>query len=107
MSKKPTTKVFKIDDEIDKVVQKATDDLAADLKARIKRLVVRSEKLVLKQYIASQRETARMAKVAAVPVRGNGGQAALRKKAPQRRGVPRREKDYAYQDYSDSEESSS
>jgi hypothetical protein len=44
--------VFQIDDEIDKLIDKFTDDL----KIRIKKSVVRSEKLVLKQYITSTRK---------------------------------------------------
>ena len=46
---------FQIDEEIDKLIDKFTDDL----KIRIKKSIIRSEKLVLKQYIASQRETIR------------------------------------------------
>ena len=44
---------FQIDQEIDKIV----DKLAVDLKTKLKKVVIRSEKLMLKQYIASQKET--------------------------------------------------
>ena len=42
-----------IDQEIDKIV----DKLAFDLKTKLKKVVIRSEKLMLKQYIASQKDT--------------------------------------------------
>lgn len=44
---------FQIDQEIDKIV----DKLALDLKTKLKKVVIRSEKLMLKQYIASQKDT--------------------------------------------------
>jgi hypothetical protein len=44
---------FNIDDDIDKLVNK----FAETLKLRLKKSVVRSEKMVLKQYIASQKTT--------------------------------------------------
>jgi hypothetical protein len=43
---------FQIDYEIDKLIDKFTDEL----KIRIKKSVVRSEKLVLKEYITSTRK---------------------------------------------------
>ena len=46
---------FQIDQEIDKIV----DKLAVDLKTKLKKVVIRSEKLILKQYIASQKDTMR------------------------------------------------
>ena len=46
---------FDINAEIDKVVNKAVGQLVI----KIKKLVQRDEKLILKQYIASQKETAR------------------------------------------------
>ena len=46
---------FQIDQEIDKIV----DKLADDLKVKLKKVVIRSEKLMLKQYIASQKDTMR------------------------------------------------
>jgi|TARA_B110000263_G_C14918318_1_gene333585 maltodextrin utilization protein YvdJ len=47
--------IFQIDTEMDKLIDKLTDQF----KTRLKKLVLRSEKLVLKQYIASQKETMR------------------------------------------------
>jgi hypothetical protein len=47
---------FNIDDEIDKLVNK----LGETLKLRLKKSVVRSEKMVLKQYIASQKTTGKV-----------------------------------------------
>ena len=44
---------FQIDQEIDKIV----DKLALDLKTKLKKVVIRSEKMMLKQYIASQKDT--------------------------------------------------
>lgn len=49
---------FQVDEEIDKLV----DKFAEDLKIRIKKIVVKSEKIMLKQYIASQRETSKAKK---------------------------------------------
>ena len=50
--------IFQIDEEIDKLVDKFSEEL----KIRLKKAIMRSEKLVLKQYIASQRETAKAKK---------------------------------------------
>ena len=52
------TTIFQIDEEIDKLIDKFSEDL----KIRLKKIIIRSEKLVLKQYIASQRETAKAKK---------------------------------------------
>jgi len=89
---------FNIDDEIDKDV----DKLAAQLKTRLKKLVIRSEKLILKQYIASQKETSRLAKIKTVGGcnTGSGSKVAATKKAPPRKS-PKKEADYG----SSSEES--
>lgn len=46
---------FNIEEEIDAAV----DKVAEQLKARLKKMVERSEKLVIKQYITSQKETSR------------------------------------------------
>jgi hypothetical protein len=46
---------FQIEEEIDKLLDKYTEEL----KIRIKKAILRSEKIVLKQYITSQRETIR------------------------------------------------
>ena len=44
---------FDIDEEIDKIV----DKLSEQLKSRIKTMVERSQKQLIKQYIASQKDT--------------------------------------------------
>ena len=73
---------FQIDEEIDKLIDKFTDDL----RVRIKKAIVRSEKLVLKQYMASQKETLRgKATQKVVPVEPN-------QKGPKPQGSPRKTK---------------
>lgn len=73
---------FQIDEEIDKLIDKFTDDL----RVRIKKAIVRSEKLVLKQYMASQKETLRgKATQKVVPVEPN-------QKVPKPQGSPRKTK---------------
>lgn len=52
------TTIFQIDEEIDKLVDKFSEEL----KLRVKKAIMRSEKLILKQYMASQRETAKAKK---------------------------------------------
>ena len=92
---------FHIDGEIDKLVDKLTEQF----KTRLKKLVIRSEKLVLKQYIASQKETMRAA-------RGTRSKPLLKPKSNPRtrtkavakprgkaRRVPHREKDYEYEEF--------
>lgn len=44
---------FDIDSEIDRLVEKFSEEL----RTRLKKVVARSEKLVLKQYISSQKTT--------------------------------------------------
>lgn len=93
---------FSIDDEIDKAV----DKLADQLKTRLKKLVIRSEKMVLKQYIASQKETTRTAKPAGRRANKNtdsGHKAATKASA---KNIPKREDDYGLSsesDFSDSD----
>lgn len=104
---------FQIDNEIDKLVDKFADDL----KVRLKKLVIRSEKLVLKQYqgavMATKKETGGGRNMVSSrstlsssprdrpssrhgtrPTSSRGGGVQQSKRAP------RRENDY--QDYSDS-----
>ena len=81
---------FNINSEIDKVIDKAVEQL----KARIKRLIVRDEKLILKQYIASQKETTRA-------TRGGGKVTKPKTKVAARRRA--REKDYEYDSLSEGE----
>ena len=47
---------FNVDDEINKAVDKLTEQF----KIRLKKIVLRSEKIVLKKYIASQKDTSRV-----------------------------------------------
>ena len=94
---------FNIDDEIDKLVDKLSDQL----KIRLKKIVERGEKIVLKQYIASQKETARATKTSSLASRDNAiaKAKATKKKAPGRK-APKRETDYAMSSddsFSDSE----
>ena len=49
---------FNIDEEIDKLVDKFSDQL----RSRLKKMVERSEKQVLRQYMASQKETSKVVK---------------------------------------------
>jgi len=98
---------FHIDNEIDNLVDKLTDQF----KTRLKKIVRRSEKLILKQYIASQRETMRA-------TRGTRFKAPKPKSKPAsnitpnihktmvkshgKTNVPRREKDYSYEEFGSS-----
>ena len=82
---------FRIDDEIDKAV----DRFSQQLREKLKKLVAKDAKYVLKQYIASQKETARMAK-------SSSNMPAFRRSSK----APSREKEYRYHsesenDYSD------
>ena len=82
---------FIIDEEIDKMV----DKLADQLKARLKKLVERGEKIFQKQYIASQKETARAAKASSLTSRESMARAKVAKKKDAVRKAPRRESEYA------------
>lgn len=83
---------FIIDEEIDKVV----DKFAEQLKARIKKLVERGEKIILKQYIASQKETARAAKASSsLTSRESMAKTKVTQKKVPVRKPPRREAEYA------------
>ena len=77
---------FNIDDEIDKLVDKLTDQL----KIKLRKMVERSEKIILKQYIASQKETVRAVK----PKNMAPLQRQPDKKRTMARKVPKRENDY-------------
>lgn len=76
---------FSIDDEVDKLIDKLVDQF----KSKLKKLIVRSEKQVLRQYIASQKETARVAKTKNIEASESRN-----KKVAKR--VPKREVDYGY-----------
>ena len=108
------TTIFQIDEEIDKLVDKFSEEL----KLRLKKAVMRSEKLVLKQYMASQRETAKAkksSKITEVKVvtspKKNSGSSSKSSTSKKMGGSPprqksgkskaKREQDYTY--YSDDE----
>lgn len=108
------TTIFQIDEEIDKLVDKFSEEL----KLRLKKAVMRSEKLVLKQYMASQRETAKAkksSKITEVKVvtspKKNSGSSSKSSTSKNMGGSPprqksgkskaKREQDYTY--YSDDE----
>ena len=107
------TTIFQIDEEIDKLVDKFSEEL----KLRLKKAVMRSEKLVLKQYMASQRETAKAkksskiteVKVVTSPKKNSGSSKSSTSKkidgSPPRqksgKSKAKREQDYPY--YSDDE----
>lgn len=82
---------FNINDEINNLIEKTMELF----KKRLIKIVTRSEKLVLKQYIASQKETARA-------TRGSSRTASKPSKKPTKKAcsVPRQEKDYRYKDCS-------
>ena len=110
------TTVFQIDEEIDKLIDKFSEEL----KIRLKKAIMRSEKIVLKQYIASQRETAKAKKssgkmievnVTSSPKNSSRGSKPSSKneksaKTPRKMGgsptrqkmkqLPKREQDYSY-----------
>ena len=91
--------VFQIDEEIDRLVEKFSEQL----KDRLKKTVIRSEKIVLKQYIASQKETSKPTKELTnrkVPL--NLDKNKLTYNTALRR-IPKREQDYAYASSSDSD----
>ncbi len=75
---------FNVDSEIDQLV----DKLAEQLKARLKKIVEKSEKQMLRQYIASQKELAK--------VKSAGGKV-VTKKTSTKRTIPKRESDYSDQ----------
>jgi hypothetical protein len=85
---------FSIDDEIDKLV----DKLADQLKIRLKKSVMRSEKQVLRQYIASQKETAKATKTSggrkARKTETDSVSKVVSKKQAVRKTAPKREVDY-------------
>ncbi len=99
---------FNVDNEIDTLV----DKLGTQFKVRIKKLITRSEKLVLKQYIASQKETMRVTRGTRVSrTQQSKTQDKSKKgksKAVRARKVHHREKEYKYNDdefvYSDDSE---
>jgi len=87
---------FDINEEIDKTV----DKLALQLKTRIKSMILRSEKQVLRQYIASQKDTT---KTSAKSSKSNNGVGKVTIKTEPVKRVHKREEQYASSDSSDSD----
>lgn len=91
---------FDINEEIDKLV----DKLASKLKAQLKSVAAKSEKQILKQYIASQKDTAKSIKTTKITkVNSATGSSGPKKTSPVRRGTLKREIDYAKTSDSDSD----
>ena len=82
---------FVIHEEIDKAVDKMADQL----KLRLKKLVDRSEKILQKQYLAAQRETAKAASKASLTSRETMAREKVVKKKVAAAKAPRREPRYA------------
>lgn len=95
---------FNIDDEIDKTI----DKIIEQLKFRLKKLVVRSEKQILRQYIASQKETTKVGKIKNSSVRVTGQESKsgdnVKKKALSRHSL---KSEASYDSASESESSES
>lgn len=80
---------FSIDDEIDKLTEQ--------FKVKLKKLILRSEKIVLKQYIASQKESAHNTKFRGNRINNNSNQNTSNKKIYKKnlsKKNPKREKEY-------------
>jgi len=91
---------FDINEEIDKLV----DKLASKLKTQLKSAVVKSEKQMLKQYIASQKDTSKSIKSTKnTKVNSATVSSGPKKTSPRRTGAPKREVDYANTSESDSD----
>lgn len=82
---------FSIDDEIDKLTEQ--------FKVKLKKLIIRSEKIVLKQYIASQKESARNTKFRGNRINNNYNQNNTSNKNISKKNLskknPKREKEYS------------
>ena len=92
---------FTIDTEIDKLIDKTM----LQFRGKLKKLITKGQKLVLKQYIASQKETTRVTQgaLSRKSITKTKGKA-KGKSSSQRSRIPRRERDYAYYDSSSSNE---
>jgi hypothetical protein len=89
---------FDINVEIDKIV----DKIALQLKTRMKAMVLRSEKQVLRQYIASQKDTTK----SSIKTSKNNDVSKVSIKSEPVRRVHKRENQYASTDSSDSNSNS-
>lgn len=85
---------FDIDIEIDKLI----DTFAEDLKTKLKKATVRSEKQTLKQYITSQKSTEEVIQKNVKKPTKNKKKQVKNKKTP-----PRREQEYRYSSCSESD----
>lgn len=86
---------FNIDNEIDVIFDKFTEQM----KSRLKKLVEKSNKTVLKQYIASQKETGRIVKDSNIidtsrKVKKELEHNTVPKKSQNKRTGPRKESEY-------------
>ena len=81
---------FDINVEIDKLV----DKLTSKLKTQLKSAVAKSEKQILRQYIASQKDTAKSSKN--IKVNSATGSSGPKKTSPRRTSVLKREVDYSH-----------
>ena len=88
---------FDINEEIDKLV----DKLASKLKTQLKSAVTKSEKQILKQYIAAQKDTSKSTKSIKNTKVSSTTISSCPKKTSRRNGAPKREVEYA--DTSDSD----
>jgi hypothetical protein len=90
---------YNVNDEIDQLVDAMFDKIAGTLKDKLKKIVLKSEKILLRQYVASQKETAKLTKTKNDSVSKNP---APKKK----RAVKKKNLDYSSMsesDYSESE----
>lgn len=67
--------LFNINNEIDKIVDKQ----AEELRVRLKRVVARSERMVLKHYISSQKNSNKNKKEVTVSSSRKAGKSSLKK----------------------------
>ena len=58
---------YNITIEIDQIVDAACEKIANTLKEKIKKSVIKSEKILLRQYVVSQKETAKLSKSISKP----------------------------------------
>lgn len=89
---------FDINEEIDKLV----DKLASKLKTQLKSAVAKSEKQILRQYIACQKDTAKSTKT--TKVNSSSVSSGPKKTSQRRTGVPpKREIEYSHTSSDDSD----
>jgi hypothetical protein len=52
--------VYNVNDEIDSLVDIVFEKISKTLKEKLKKIILKSEKTILRQYVASQKETAKI-----------------------------------------------